>query len=275
MPSTTSAPANRAIPLVRQLAQAGDRLFTSTRAQELAREAGLSPGYVHQALHHLTRAGWIVRLRRGLYSLSPQLFHGLPLDELEIAMALVQPAAISHWSAFSYHELTEQLPRRVHVLTTTEASIPREHKSTGGEEYPLDGGRYKFIQVIPSRFFGTQPVWVGDSQVTMTDLERTLLDGLERPRYCGDFSEVLHAFEVARDGLDRDKIIDYALRLHAAAARRLGWVLEHVGVPRAELTRLADVPMKGYRVLDPSGPRRGPHNGFWMIQENLPGRSAS
>jgi len=32
------------------------------------------------------------------------------------------------------------------------------------------------------------------------------------------------------------------------------------------------LPIKGYRKLDPSGPRRGPCNGRWMIQENLPGK---
>ena len=33
-------------------------------------EVGLSQGYVRQALHHLVRSGWLVRLRKGLYALS-------------------------------------------------------------------------------------------------------------------------------------------------------------------------------------------------------------
>jgi hypothetical protein len=39
-----------------------------------------------------------------------QIIQVSPLHEFEIAMALVQPAAISHWSALNYHTLTEQTP---------------------------------------------------------------------------------------------------------------------------------------------------------------------
>jgi len=42
----------------------------------------------------------------------------------EIAMALVDPAAISHWSALHHHALTEQAPRRVFVLTPLGGPLP-------------------------------------------------------------------------------------------------------------------------------------------------------
>ena len=48
-----------------------------------------------------------------------------PTHEFEIAMALVNPAVISHWSALHHYGLTEQIPRKVFVLTTVTASVPR------------------------------------------------------------------------------------------------------------------------------------------------------
>ncbi len=54
--------------------------------------------------------------------------------------------------------------------------------------------------------------------------------------------------------------------------KRLGWVLRQQGVEPSKLERLAALPIKGYRKLDPTGPRGGPCNRHWMIQENLPGR---
>jgi predicted transcriptional regulator of viral defense system len=126
--------------------------------------------------------------------------------------------------------------------------------------------------VKPERFFGTEKVWVGEARVTITDPERTLLDGLSMPQYCGDFAEVLHGFQVSGTGLNVERIIDYALKLDAATAKRLGWVLESQGVESTKLERLAALPVKGYRKLDPTGPRRGPYNQHWMIQENLPGK---
>ena len=83
---------------------------------------------------------------------------------------------------------------------------------------------------------------------------------------------MLHAFQVRGAHLNLERIIEYALRMDAATAKRLGWVLEHQGIDSSELERLAAVPIKGYRKLDPTGPRKGPCNRRWMIQENLPGK---
>lgn len=265
------------IELVRKLAESGDRIFTLERVRELAPSVGLSAGYLRQALHYLARSGWVVRLRKGLYSLSSSVPGVSPLHEFEIGMALVHPAAISHWSALHHHGLTEQLPRRVFVLTTTETSIPRligakrkERKSDKG--YPAGGTIYQFVQVKPERFFGIEETWVGETRVKMTDPERTLLDGLMMPRYCGDFAEVMHAFQVRGPQLDLEKIVRYSLKLGAATGKRLGWILEQQEIGSSRLQPLLAIPSKGYRVLDPTGPRRGSCNRRWMIQENLPGR---
>ncbi|MXY87661.1 MAG: hypothetical protein F4Y92_02210 [Dehalococcoidia bacterium] len=259
------------IELVRRLSSEGDRIFTTDRARELAPLVGLKDSYVCEALQRLGRDGWIVPLRRGLYAMSSAVPGSTFVHEFEVAMALAHPAAISHWSALHLHGLTEQVPRAVFVLTTTESSVPR----TRGEGVDQGSGwsvvgdtAYRFIQVQPKRFFGVERVWVGDARVTVTDRERTLLDGLSMPRHCGGFAEVLHAFDVALPDLDIDRITGYALQLDAATAKRLGWVLERLGV---EPLPLEELPIKGYRKLDPSGPDSGPHNGRWMVRENLPG----
>ena len=73
------------------------------------------------------------------------------------------------------------------------------------------------------------------------------------------------------DGLDIERIARYASKLDAATVKRLGWVLEYHGVDSPIIDRLASLPVKGYRMLNPTGPRRGPCNNRWMVQENSPG----
>ena len=240
----------------------------------MAKTAGVSEAYLAQALHYLARTGWVVRLRKGLYAVSSSTPGSTPAHEFEIAMALVEPAAISHWSALHYHGLTQQTPQRVFVLTTTDTSVPRVRTAIrkNKDGYPVLDVIYQFVQVRPERYFGTEKVWVNEARVTITDTERTLLDGLMMPQYMGDVSEVLNAFQVRARDLDLDRIIAYALKLDAATAQRLGWVLEQSGVDSSSLSALVDVEVKGYRTLDSSGPRKGPYNRRWMIQENLPGR---
>jgi predicted transcriptional regulator of viral defense system len=159
----------------------------------------------------------------------------------------------------------------VFVLTSAR-SVPRPRgvSATGAEGYTVGGTVYQFVRVKPDRFFGVEDVWVDESRVKITDPERTLLDGLMAPQYCGDFGEVLHAFEVRGSKLDVDRIIGYAPKLDAATVKRLGWVLERQGIPAARLDPLRATSIKGSRVLDPTGPRRGPCNAEWSIQVNLP-----
>ena len=93
--------------LVRALAGQGDRVFTNARAREMAPSAGVSPGYLRQALHHLVKAGWLLRLRKGLYAISSSVPGAAPAHEFEIAMHLAKPAAIAFWSAMHHHGMTE------------------------------------------------------------------------------------------------------------------------------------------------------------------------
>lgn len=263
------------IELARKLAQEGFRIFTTTDAQKFISEVGLSKNYLNEALFHLVHSGWLIRLRNGLYAFS-SLMPGLSaVHEFEIAMALVKPAAISHWSALHYHGLSEQIPRFVFILTTSPSNIPRSTTKENNSIYFIGETGYRFIQVKPERYFGIQKVWMGEAQIMMTDPERTLLDGLMKPQYCGDFSEVLHAFQVYLPKLNLEKIIDYALKLDIVTAKRLGWALDYLGIDFSKLELLAKLPIKGYRPLDAASPRKGVCNSRWSIQENLRGKIIS
>jgi len=261
------------IELIRRLASEGDRIFSIERARRLSPDVGLKPSYLTEALYHLRRDGWITRVRGGLYAISSSLPGIPPTHEFAIAMALVNPAAISHWSAMQHHGMTQQIPKKVFVLTTTGRAIPRvrgqQEKESG---YRIGEAIYQFVQVKPERFFGIQKVWVAEARVNMTDPERTLLDGLSMPQYCGGFGEVLHAFQLRHTQLDHARIVDYALRFDVATAKRLGWVLEQPGEEMPMLDPLLKLPATAYTKLDPTGPRAGTRNRRWMIQENLPGK---
>lgn len=250
------------IELARKLAEEGHRIFTIQQAQKTADDVSISKNYLNEALHYLTQSGWIIRLRKGLYALSSSVPGVSPIHEFEIAMAIVTPAAISHWSALHYHSFTEQIPQKVFILTT---AISRQNTT-------IQGTQYHCMQVKPERYFGTQKIWIGDARIVITDPERTLLDGLMKPQYCGDFAEVMHAFKIYMPKLKLDLIIDYALRLDTVIAKRLGWILEHHGINLSKLEKLASLPIKGYRPLDPTRPKKGRCNQYWSIQVNLSGK---
>lgn len=265
---------NAGIELIRKLAENGSYIFTSSVARETAVSMGISLTYIRQVLHHLERAGWVIRLKNGLYSLSGVIPGVSPLHEFQIAMALAQPAAICLWSALNYHGMTEQIPNRVFVLTTTHL-IPRlrgkkaVHSQQG---YPVGGIIYQFVQIKSEYFFGIEDIWLNDSKIKITDKERTCLDCLMFPEYAGGFYEVLFIFERNISKLDIEKMIQYALKLDAVTIKRLGWILEQQGIELSILKPLQRSPIKGYRLLDKTGLHKGKYNSRWMIQENLSNR---
>jgi len=264
------------IEMIRKLFEEGKRIFTITDVRKAASSCGMADNYVIEALHHLSNNGWITRLKRGLYIISSSFPGMTPVYEFEIAMALVQPSAISHWSALHFHGMTEQIPQRVYVTTTQTVPVSRTvkvgNKSQKSFSREINGILYEFIKIKPERFFGIKDFWVGEVKVTITDPERTIIDGIISPKHFGGWAEIYSAFESHISSLDLAKMIDYSFRLDAVVAKRLGWIMEKVGVEDTILQKLEDAPIKGYRVLDSTGPRKGICNKRWMIQENLPGR---
>jgi predicted transcriptional regulator of viral defense system len=242
--------------LLRHLANQGLRIFSTEQAQAAALEIEMNPAYVSEALHHLKNGGWVTRLKRGVYAITA---YGPVPHEFAVAMALVTPSVISHWTAMHYHHITEQTPNKIFAITPRGTSIPRSLTST----------TFCFIQVKKEHYFGIETIWVDDMRAQITNLEKTLLDGLTSPEYCGDFSEVLHAFKVGKDKIRIEVIIEYALKLEKAVAKRLGLILDGLGVEEKRLDPLLKLPMKSYCKFDPSGPVKGSYNTKWKIRENV------
>lgn len=250
--------------LAKLLAKNGCRLFSISDARKVSLSGGLDLKSINEAVFRLLTQGWIHMVKRNLYELDPVLMGGLPVHEFEIATYLVKPSAISHFSAFHVHELTDQIPQIVYASAPTGSSLPRTQTE---ELFSYKGVRYQFISVRKAHFFGIELIWIGEAQIPITDLERTLLDGLTRPKYCGGFMEVLHAF-TRRDFVIK-KIVDYALRLDVSVAKRLGWVLEKIGYTNDSLEPLLKLPIKGFVKLDASEEKTGQYNKRWQIQENI------
>lgn len=245
--------------ILRYLASSGFKIFTIQQAQQIAEAQGFNRSYVVEAFYHLQKGNWIVRLKRGVYAFSIESGFGVVPHEFEIAMALVTPCAISHWTAMHHHHLTQQTPNTIFAITPAATSIPRS----------ISKNRYHFIRIKKEHYFGLTKTWIGQSQIQITDPERTLLDGLMTPQYCGDFQEVVHAFKMYGHQIDLERIIHYALKLDQSVGKRLGWILEKLEVEEVRLKDLLCLPIKGYRKLDPSGPLKGSYNKKWKLQENM------
>ena len=128
---------------------------------------------------------------------------------------------------------------------------------------------YKFIKYKTEHYFGFVSRWEGSTKIIYTDYERTLLDGLTHSHLCGGIKEVLYTFEYNISKINLSRIVDYALKLETATAKRLGWILDKLGIHTETLAPLLLLPAKSYHKLNVSANTYGQYNRKWMIQENL------
>ena len=134
------------------------------------------------------------------------------------------------------------------------------------------GTEFRFVRCKPEHLFGTTEHWVTKTEkVQVSDVERTVLDGLTQSEYCGGFTDVAKGLWMRRDDVDAGKLVDYALRLGVGAViRRLGFLLEtfEVDAPR-ELERLQETLTATYATLDPMLPDEGKFTARWRLRLNV------
>jgi predicted transcriptional regulator of viral defense system len=253
--------------LLQEILKAELRVFKLEELKRLPWVQKSNPASLNKMLRSLVQDAWLLAIKKGVYALS-SIVSGSPIHEFEIAMKVVSPAMISHYSAFRHHGLTDQLPRDLFITTIKETATPQAGKQGKKASFIFNGVTYQFIQIKQEFFFGQEKAWVGTGSFIVTDLERTLLDGLARPQFCGGLSEVLNAYQEHIAEIELTKIIGYALKLGVAVSRRLGWVLDHLEVGSDQIQDLAQRDHRGYRKLDPTKPAIGNYDPKWRLQLN-------
>lgn len=252
---------------IQELAKNGLRVFTIDKARVIASNIGLKQSYVPRLLSKLSRENVIVHLIKGTYAVSNTLLPGSPLHPYEVAMGLIQPAAICCWSAMIYHRLSDQILRKTFILTPhLEGS-----KNSSFYTYTIETHEYVLIRVKPKNFWGIKTIYIDSTKVYVTDLERTLLDGLVRPKYCGGILEAISAFERAAQEIDPIKLYDYVLKCSHTIQQRLGWILDHLKI-LPDLRLKLEEHVRNYKTcakLNPEGQLRGKRNLVWKIVENI------
>ena len=127
---------------------------------------------------------YIMRAERGRY-------YTRDASEYEAASSVIFPSYVSLVSSFRFHNITEQMPRRIYVIST------RQHRSIGD----LNGYAIEFSKVKKRLMYGYKRV----GGAFVADPEKAAVDMLYLNRF------VEYAKEAAENGrLSREKFEKYA-----------------------------------------------------------------
>jgi predicted transcriptional regulator of viral defense system len=237
--------------------------FTLADAQEIT---GLSSHLASSLLHKAVRRGLVCRLKPGVFVIVPPELGSTSEyvgDPYLTAKRLTggAPCFISHASAMEMHRMVTQPQLAVF------ASCSKRLRSR-----TVHGMEFRFVYLKPEHYFGTMKHWVTKQEsVEISDLERTVIDGLRQPEYCGGVTEVAKGLWMRHRDMQVKKLVDYALRIRTGAVlRRLGYLLELYAIaPESELARLREALTETYAPLDPMLPGEGMHLRRWRLQLNI------
>jgi predicted transcriptional regulator of viral defense system len=231
--------------------------------------AHVSRSHARKIAHDLAGKRWLERVGRGRYLLNPAR-HGVEArsdaDPFRIGSRLVAPYYFGFATAAELHHLLPQAGRTYYVVTPAPA---RSRSSRLAE--------YRVVHVPPTRFWGATPVVRRGLPLSVSDLERTVLDCLDRPELSGGIGGAVQVLDSAgarlswaRLGryLDRRGSRSLALRVGYLAgllAPRVrppaAWVREfraRAGEPYVPLGRPSEFG------------RRGTHDPTWHVVDNVP-----
>jgi len=263
------------IRLLEEIVEREGPIFEIVEVKSLAYDLGISSQRLRSILHSLSRSGWITRIKRGVYVITSPLFQ----DEVQpfaLADALVDPMAIGYWSALSHHGLTTQIPPMIQAMTPKKVVTPemREGEASrprGRSVWKVMDIEVEYIYIEKTRFFGFQQEWVSRwNRVLITDRERTFLDLVARPKLFGGIELALETFENYASTLDHEKIIEYTIQYSMGSViKRMGWILDKMGVASDLLSPLQEYRVNSYYALDPTRPKRGSSDSQWNINNNL------
>ncbi len=253
----------RAAQLVTELNEQRRSTFTVSDVRLIT---GLSAASARNLVHKAEQRGVVTRLKPGLYNLVPFEL-GRATEHIDSPYLIARelagaaPYFLSHGTALALHRMVTQPNFTVYV-----SSARRVRPQTVG------GHNFRFIHISAEQEFGVMKHWIDKERFVMiSDMERTIIDGLRHPAFAGGVTEVAKGLWMRRDSLQTERLMDYARRLGVGAVvRRLGYLLEHYGLADAStLEPLRSMPTATYQRLDPLLSAEGAFVSRWRLQLNV------
>jgi predicted transcriptional regulator of viral defense system len=221
---------------------------------------------VENILAHHVRAGGLARVRRGVYFTVPVGVEAdrAPVDSFLVAAHLTEDAVLAYHAALQLHGVAYSVVEDVTYCTT----VRTRPLTFRGQRYrPLPFP--KPLRDAGKERFAVETVDRQGLDVRVTNLERTLVDALDRPDETGGWEEVWRSLE-AVPYVNPDVVIDYALLLGSVTTNaKLGFFLDQhrnaLLIDDVHLDRLAEHLPAGPHYLTHPDRRPGKYIARWRL----------
>jgi len=249
--------------LITQLYDENKTVFT---IDDVIRIHRTSPETAAKLVFDLVKRKNVYRLKKGKYIIIPQELGSVDkyVGNWYVAAKEIVNSPhyyVAFYSAMKYWGMTTQPVLVVYVVTPKRQFVPQTMT-----------GRISFVYVDRKYIWGVKEEWVTKTEkVRISDIEKTTIDALAHPEYCGGITEVAKGIWLVKEKINFNRLIEYAERYNRnVVAKRLGYILELLGIAGDNLlTELKKFVKNRYDLFDPTAKGGASSKNNWRLLDNI------
>lgn len=204
--------------------------------------ASYGDGEAKKRISLLSKRGWLVRIKRGLYIVITDIssLGFSDLSELTIAQTLNRNSYISFENALQYYSMFDQMLSSIEAVTDKRA-----------RDYKVQGKEYRFSHIKKILYFGFTTITVEGREVRMAEKEKALLDMLYFRQSSLNANLVLEKLREYKEDIDFEKLKNYAKLFGLSMIRGIGFLLDLLKVNTKDLYKFGRI-REGYSKMSAS-----------------------
>jgi predicted transcriptional regulator of viral defense system len=188
--------------------------------------ANTSREVVRARVARISKAGWLLRLKKGLYLVVTDIssLGFTDVSEFVISQSLNQDSYISFESALQYHEMFDQMLTRIDAVTIKKTRTYQVLQKT-----------YTFSSIKKEHYFGFTQEIINKQNVNMAEKEKAILDLIYFRSSGYMISLVLEKLNEYQDEIDFEKLKEYSVLFSLGMIRKTGFLLDQIGMDTTNL----------------------------------------
>lgn len=192
---------------------------------------------VRNKISLLSKRGWLVRLKRGLYTVITDIstLGFSDVSEYIVSQVLNKDSYISFENALQYYSMFDQMLLSIDAVTDKRART-----------YKIKNMHYRFSHIKKELYFGFTKTQVNGKTVNMAEREKALLDMLYFRSNTATASIVLEKIREYQHDIDLKKFKDYAKRYSLRVVREIGFLLDRLNIETDDLYQSVNVKENNY-----------------------------
>lgn len=217
-------------------------------------------------LSRLVRRKVITRLKAGKFLIIPQELGSTQryVGNWYIAAKEVVNSPlyyIAFYSAMHYWGMLTQPLIKIFTATPKRQIVPLEMRD-----------KLIFVFVKEKTIWGIKEEWVTKTEkARISDLERTIIDAVAHPQYCGGITEIAKGVWLVKEKIDYERLKNYIDKYGKnVVAKRLGYILEILKIEETMLLEQCKKHIrKRYDLFDPALPGEKLNKNNWHLIDNV------